>query len=65
MGLRSYSMSPAFVPAIKELAGHLTEERCRSILDRALRMKSTRQVTRLMDQQLKALPPELAVLEIV
>ena len=63
MGLRSYSMSPAFVPAIKELVAHLTEERCKSILERALRMKTARQVTRLMDQQLKTLSPDLAVLE--
>ena len=26
MGLRRFSMSPAFVPTIKELAAHLTEE---------------------------------------
>lgn len=63
MGLRSYSMSPAFIPAIKELVGHLTEEDTRRILDRALRMKTARQITRFMDQQLRALAPELVILE--
>src|SRR6185436_8784298 len=29
MGLRSFSMSPSFVPSIKELASHLTVEQAR------------------------------------
>ena len=32
MGLRSFSMSPAFIPSMKELAAHLTEEIARRIL---------------------------------
>ena len=63
MGLRSYSMSPAFIPTIKELASHLTEEQAGLTLNRALRMKTARQVTRFMDQQLKAIAPDLAILE--
>jgi phosphotransferase system enzyme I (PtsI) len=63
MGLRSYSMRPAFIPTIKELASHITEEQTRSNLNRALRMKTARQVIRLTDQLLKDLAPDLAVLE--
>ena len=63
MGLRSYSMSPAFIPTIKELVGHLTEEQAGLTLNRALRMKTARQVTRFMDQQLKSVAPDLAILE--
>ena len=63
MGLRSYSMSPAFIPTIKELASHLTEEQAELTLNRALRMKTARQVTRFMDQQLKSIAPDLAILE--
>ena len=32
MGLRSFSMSPAFIPSMKELAAHLTEDISRRIL---------------------------------
>src|SRR5690606_5397302 len=32
MGLRSFSMSPAFIPSMKELAAHLTVEQARQML---------------------------------
>jgi len=63
MGLRSYSMSPAFIPTIKELAGHLTGEQAKSLLGCALRMKSARQVIRFMDRELVKMCPNLTVLE--
>ena len=37
MGLRSFSMSPAFIPMIKELTSHLTRKRAERILERAPR----------------------------
>jgi len=63
LGYGAYSMSPAFIPAIKELAGHLTEKNAKLILNRALPMKTARQITRFMDQQLQNLAPDLAILE--
>ena len=63
MGLRSYSMSPAFIPTIKELAGYLTQEQAKSLLNRALRMKTARQVTRFMDRELVNMCPNLTVLK--
>ena len=65
MGLRSYSMSPAFIPTIKELAGRLTQKDAELLLSRALRMKTARQVIRFMNQQVKELSPELVPLETV
>ena len=63
MGLRNFSMSPAFIPTIKELLAHLTEEHAKFLLGRVLRMKTARQVTRFMDQQLRELSPNLVLLE--
>jgi phosphotransferase system enzyme I (PtsI) len=63
MGLRSYSMSPAFVPTIKQLVSHVTEELASSLLKRAIGMKTARQVNRFMDRQLAQTCPELKILE--
>jgi phosphotransferase system enzyme I (PtsI) len=59
MGLRSFSMSPAFVPSIKELALHLTDADARQILRRALRLPTTRQVVRYMAAKLAEISPNL------
>ena len=63
MGLRSFSMSPTFVPTIKELVGHLTEEWTGPALKRAVRMKTARQVVSFMDRQLQDMCPNLVLLE--
>ena len=63
MGLRSLSMSPAFVPAIKELLIHLTVERAERALKRTLQMKNSRDIVRFMDRELADMCPSLTVLE--
>jgi phosphotransferase system enzyme I (PtsI) len=63
MGLRSYSMSPAFIPTIKQLMSQLTEEHAGSLLKRALGMKTARQVIRFMDRELAQTCPGLELLE--
>ncbi len=63
MGLRSFSMSPAFVPSIKELARHLTVEESRTILAHAMRMPTTSQVARYMAEKLSEISPKLQLLE--
>lgn len=63
MGLRRFSMSPAFVPSIKELARQISETEARSILDGAMKLKTTSQVQRFMAQQLERVAPNLAILE--
>ncbi|MBM3998066.1 MAG: phosphoenolpyruvate--protein phosphotransferase [Planctomycetes bacterium] len=63
MGLRSFSMSPAFVPSIKDLAAHLDIPRCRDMLAHALQLKTTANVKRFMSEQLKRIAPDLAAMD--
>src|SRR6185295_687634 len=60
MGLRSFSMSPAFIPTMKELAAHLTEEAGRRILRKALTLRTTAAVKRFMAEKLAEIAPNLA-----
>ena len=60
MGLRSFSMSPAFIPSMKELAAHLTEEIARRVLRKALTLRTTAAVKRYMAEQLSRHRAELA-----
>lgn len=64
MGLRSFSMSPAFLPTIKDLASHVTTDAAREILEHALRLKTTNQVIRYMGQQVERLAPNLKLLDL-
>jgi phosphotransferase system enzyme I (PtsI) len=63
MGLRSFSMSPAFVPSMKELAAHLTQEQARKILRKALTLRTTAAVKRYMAEQLSLIAPNLQMLD--
>jgi phosphotransferase system enzyme I (PtsI) len=63
MGLRSYSMSPAFIPSIKELTSHLTSENAARVLRKALKLKTTGQVQRYMGEQIGKLAPNLKLLD--
>ena len=63
MGLRSFSMSPAFIPSIKELAAHVSTEAAETILRRALRFRTTKSVKQFMAEQLHELAPNLALLD--
>jgi phosphotransferase system enzyme I (PtsI) len=63
MGLRSFSMSPAFIPSMKELAAHLTEEQARKILRKALTLRTTAAVKRYMAEQLGLIAPNLQMLD--
>ena len=63
MGLRSFSMSPAFIPMIKDLAKHLTRKRAEKILRRALEIKTTAGVQRVMAAQIAEIAPNLKLLD--
>ncbi|HTM54750.1 MAG TPA: phosphoenolpyruvate--protein phosphotransferase [Pirellulales bacterium] len=63
MGLRSFSMSPAFIPMIKDLAGHLTKKRAEKVLRRALEIKTTAAVHRFMAAQIAEIAPNLKLLD--
>jgi phosphotransferase system enzyme I (PtsI) len=63
MGLRSFSMSPAFIPLIKDLTSHLTVADAQAILQQALRLKTTNHVHRFMAEQISRLAPNLQMLD--
>jgi phosphotransferase system enzyme I (PtsI) len=63
MGLRSFSMSPAFIPLIKDLTSHLTIADAEAILQQALRLKTTNHVHRFMAEQISRLAPNLQMLD--
>jgi phosphotransferase system enzyme I (PtsI) len=63
MGLRSFSMSPAFIPTIKELTSHLTRRRAERIVRRALEIKTTAGVQRFMAAQIAEIAPNLKLLD--
>ena len=63
MGLRSFSMSPAFIPSIKELTSHLTQARAEDILDRALKLKTTGDVSRYLGKEIAEIAPNLKLLD--
>jgi len=63
MGLRAFSMSPAFIPSIKQLANLITVRQAQQIVDRTLRFKTTAQVKRYMMQQVEEIAPSLAMLD--
>lgn len=63
MGLRSFSMSPAFVPTIKELLSQLSGERARAVLRRAMHLKTTGQIVRYMGEQIAQIAPNLRLFD--
>jgi phosphoenolpyruvate-protein phosphotransferase (PTS system enzyme I) len=63
MGLRSFSMSPAFIPSMKELAAHLTEDIAHRVLRKALTLRTTTAVKRYMAEELAVIAPNLAMLD--
>ncbi|HEY4308499.1 MAG TPA: phosphoenolpyruvate--protein phosphotransferase [Pirellulales bacterium] len=63
MGLRSFSMSPAFIPMIKDLTRHLTIQDAEEILAGAMRLKTTSQVNQFMAKQIARIAPNLRPLD--
>ena len=59
MGLRRFSMSPAFVPTIKELATHITIAQAEELLQRAQQEKTTRRIQKMLATELLKLAPNL------
>lgn len=59
MGLRRFSMSPAFIPTIKELAAHVTVSMAEQLLEKALKQKTTAKVRSLLTAELLNIAPNL------
>ncbi len=63
LGLRSFSMSPAFVPTMKELAQHVTVDQCQELAEHALSLRTVGQVRRYLARCLEQMAPNLDLLE--
>ena len=63
MGLRSFSMSPAFIPSIKELLGRITKPQAEAILEHALKLRTTTNVKRFMAAKLRQIAPSLTLMD--
>ncbi len=63
MGLRSFSMSPAFIPIIKQLTASLTQAQAEQALRRALEIKTSAGVRRFMAAQIADIAPDLKLLD--
>jgi phosphotransferase system enzyme I (PtsI) len=62
MGLRSFSMSPAFVPIIKDLLGKLKAKDAEAIWKQVLKLRTVAQISRFMDERIQDIAPNLAIL---
>ena len=65
MGLRRFSMSPAFIPSIKQLASQVSVAEAEQILKSVMRLKTTAQVKRFMTRQIEQIAPNLALLDTI
>jgi len=63
MGLRSFSMSPALIPTIKDLAAHVSIEQARQIVVETLEQRTTAKVQSLLTKRLHQLAPALEAME--
>jgi phosphotransferase system enzyme I (PtsI) len=64
MGLRSFSMSPARIPAIKDLAAQVSYAEAKEIVRGALELKTTDRVQRFLGEQIDRLAPNLKLMEL-
>jgi len=63
MGLRKLSMSPAFVPTIKEIIRCSTLETAESVAKRVLHLKTFRQVRRYLSRMTAQICPNIAAMD--
>lgn len=63
MGLRSFSMSPAFIPSIKDLVSHLTIEQAELILKQAMGLRTHAHIRRFVRKRIAEIAPNLALLD--
>ena len=64
MGLRRFSMSPAFVPSIKQLASQISIEEAERIVASVMKFKTTAQVKKFMTRVIEQTAPNLKMLSI-
>jgi phosphoenolpyruvate-protein phosphotransferase (PTS system enzyme I) len=59
MGLRRFSMSPAFIPTIKELAAQVSVPMAEALLKKALKQKTTKKIQKMLTEELVRIAPSL------
>jgi phosphotransferase system enzyme I (PtsI) len=62
MGLRRFSMSPAFVPSIKRLASVISIDEATQIVQSVMKFKTTGQVKKFLARSIEQLAPDLKML---
>jgi len=62
MGLRRFSMSPAFVPSIKQLASQITIAESEQVLESVMKFKTVAQVNKFMTRIIEQTAPNLKML---
>ena len=63
MGLRTFSMSPALIPTIKDLAAQITLEQAAAVTHDVAGQRTTDQVRKLVGRRVHELAPNLDLLE--
>ena len=63
MGLRSFSMSPAFIPIMKELTAHLTHDETARIAAHVMKLNTTAQILAYLGRQLAKIAPNLTIVD--
>jgi phosphoenolpyruvate-protein kinase (PTS system EI component) len=63
MGLRQFSMSPAFVPTVKELVRTVDRATARMIAEQVLQMRTVGEIKGFLTDQLHRLCPSVAVFD--
>jgi phosphoenolpyruvate-protein phosphotransferase (PTS system enzyme I) len=59
MGLRSFSMSPAFVPPLKELTRQITLTTCEEVTKRVLKMRTFAQIRNYLTRKVRQINPSV------
>lgn len=63
LGLREFSMSPAFVPTLKELVRAVDESMTREIAERVLQMRTVEEIKEFLTQQVQNICPNIAMFD--
>jgi hypothetical protein len=63
MGLRRLSMSPAFVPPLKDLIRRVSQPMTSAIADRVLQMKTTQEIRDYLTAEVRQIWPEATLLD--
>jgi phosphotransferase system enzyme I (PtsI) len=59
MGLRSFSMSPAFIPTIRDLARHVKVSEAENLFAASVTLHTPSEIQTLLDDYLRRIRPEI------